>query len=113
MWANHVLNHSLTLVVKDITLKEAWSGVKQTIEYFQIFGCIRCVHILNVKRTKLEDIIMTCVLFEISSESKGHRLFNPVENKIIVINDVVFVKDKKWDWENCEDEEHLIWERKN
>ena len=34
MWVNHVLNRSPTLVVKDVTSKEAWSRVKPLVDYF-------------------------------------------------------------------------------
>ena len=36
------------------------------------------------KRNKLEDKSVTCVLFGVSSESKGYRMFDPTTNKIIV-----------------------------
>ena len=45
-----MLNRSPTLVVKDMTPKEAWSGVKPNVDYFQVFGCIGHVHVPNNKR---------------------------------------------------------------
>ena len=33
-WTMHVLNRSPMVVVKDMTPKEAWSGVKPNVDYF-------------------------------------------------------------------------------
>jgi hypothetical protein len=43
------------LAIKNITLKEAWSGIKPSVEHFRVFGCLAHVHVLDAKRTKLED----------------------------------------------------------
>nr|CAN69875.1 hypothetical protein VITISV_030610 [Vitis vinifera] len=39
-WTVHVLNRSPILGMKDMTLEEAWSGVKPNVDYFRVFGCI-------------------------------------------------------------------------
>ena len=44
-WTVHVLNKSPTLVVKDKTPKEMWSGVKPKVDYFRVFGCLAHVHV--------------------------------------------------------------------
>ncbi|KAH9743186.1 Integrase catalytic domain-containing protein [Citrus sinensis] len=38
-----------------MTPEEAWSGIKPSIEYFRVFGCISHVHVPDSKRTKLDD----------------------------------------------------------
>lgn len=80
-WQNHVLNMSPTLIVKDMTPEEAWTGRKPSIEHFRIFGCIGHVHVPDVKRTKLDDKRLKCVLLGFSSESKAFKMFDPVEKK--------------------------------
>ena len=89
------MNRSPILVVKDITPEEAWSGVKPSIDYFRVFGCAGHVHIPDAKRSKLEDKSVTCVLFGVSRESKGHRMFDLTTNKIIVSGNVAFEEDYK------------------
>jgi len=54
-WTVYILNRSPTLAIKNITLKEAWSGIKPSVEHFRVFGCLAHVHVLDAKRTKLED----------------------------------------------------------
>ena len=51
------------------------------------------VHILDAKRSKLEDKSVTCVLFGVNSESKGYTMFDPTTNKIIVNRNVAFEED--------------------
>ncbi|KAF2303408.1 hypothetical protein GH714_018049 [Hevea brasiliensis] len=63
----------------------------------------------DAKRKKLEDKSVSCVLFGISGESKGYRMFDPIAKKIIVSRDVIFDEDREWDWENFEDEADLDW----
>ena len=54
-WIVHVLNRSPTLVVKDKTPEEMWSGVKPKVDYLRVFGCLAHVHVPDQKRTKLDD----------------------------------------------------------
>jgi len=63
-----------------MTPEEAWSGEKPSVDYFRVFGCVRHVHIPDAKRNKLEDKSVSCVLFGVSSESKGYRMFDPIKN---------------------------------
>ena len=44
-WCVHILNRFPTTVVLNKPPEEAWSGVKPTVDYFQVFGCITHVHI--------------------------------------------------------------------
>lgn len=62
----YVLNRCLTLAVKNVTPKEAWSGVKPSVEYFKVFGCVSRVHVPDAKRTKLENKSFNCVLLGVS-----------------------------------------------
>jgi len=78
-WTIHILNRSPTLAVKDMTPEEAWSGEKSSVDYFRVFGCVGHVHIPDAKRNKLEDKSVSYVLFGVSSESKGYRIFDPVK----------------------------------
>ncbi|GAU27929.1 hypothetical protein TSUD_160240 [Trifolium subterraneum] len=76
-WATHVLNRSPT-----------------TSEY---------VHIPDNHRKKLDSKSIKCVHLGISHESKAYRLYNPIENKIVISRDCVFDESKSWNWDNCEE----------
>lgn len=65
-WTVYVLNRSPTLAVKEMTPKEMWSGEKPYVEHFRVFGCVGYVHVPDVKRTKLENKSVSCVLLGVS-----------------------------------------------
>jgi hypothetical protein len=78
----------------DITPHEAWSGTKPSVDHFRVFGCLAHVHVQEVKQSKLDNKSFVCVLLGMSEESKGYRLFDPLNKKIVVSKDVIFEKDK-------------------
>jgi hypothetical protein len=110
-WATYVINRCPTHAVKDFTPEEAWSGVKPSVHHFRIFGCIAHVHVPDVKRKKLDNKSIKCVLLGVSEESKAYKLYNPIDRKIIVSRDVIFEESKGWNWnkENTDKEvtEHV------
>ncbi|KAH7550267.1 hypothetical protein JRO89_XS13G0163300 [Xanthoceras sorbifolium] len=74
------------LAVKDVTPNEAWSGVKPSVDYFWVFGCIAHVHIPEARRTKLDSRSITYVLLGVNEESKGYRLFDPIAKRVVMID---------------------------
>ncbi|KAL6319939.1 hypothetical protein AAG906_037015 [Vitis piasezkii] len=95
----YVLNRCPTLAVKNVTLDEAWSGVKPSVDHFQAFGCIAHIHVPEEMRTKLDNRSITYVLLGVSEESKGYRLFDPIAKRVVVSRDVIFEEEKQWDWD--------------
>lgn len=89
-WSINVLNMCLTLVVKQITLEEAWLSRKPTVNHFRIFGCVTYTHVPDEKRKKLDDKGMRCVFLGVSEESKDYRLYNLITKKIVISRDVIF-----------------------
>ena len=106
-WTAHVLTRSPTLAVKDMTPKEAWSGVKPNVDYFQVFGCIGHVHVSDSKRKKLDNKSFQCVLLGMSEESKAYGLYDPESKKIVLSKDVVFKENECWDWGRSNEEARL------
>lgn len=97
-WTAHVINRSPTLVTKDKTPEEMWSGVKPKVDYFRVFGCLAHVHVPDQKRKKLDDKSIQCVFLGVSEESKAYRLLNPVTKIVTVSRDVIFEEEKGWNW---------------
>nr|XP_028948054.1 uncharacterized protein LOC114820894 [Malus domestica] len=54
---------------------------------------------LALKRVKLDDKSLKCILMGVSEESKAYRLFDPISQKIIISRDVVFEEDEQWNWD--------------
>ncbi|GKC58826.1 copia-type polyprotein [Tanacetum coccineum] len=115
-WCIHILNRSPTAALEDCTPEEKWSNRKPSVGYFRIFGCVVHVHIPKEKRKKLDNRSLKCVMFGVSEESKAYRLYDPVNNKIVISKDVVFEEEKAWPWNqgsvaaksdlNWEDDDH-------
>jgi hypothetical protein len=103
-WCVHVLNRSPTLAVQHSTPEEACNGMKPTVEYFRVFGCLAHVHVPDQRRIKLDDKSIQCVLLGVSDESKAYRLFDPISKEIIVSRDVVFEENKGWNWNMSREE---------
>jgi len=97
-WTNHVINRSFTKALKEMVLKERWSGLKSKVDYFRMFGSIAYVHVPEQKRTKLDDRSLKCVLLGLSEESKAYQLYDLIKKKIIISRDVIFEEDGKWNW---------------
>ena len=91
----HLLNISPTRAVQDITPFEAWKGMKPTVSYLRIFGCIPYS---MINRQKLDEKLVKCIFIGNSIESKAYNLFNPVNGRVIISRDVMFNEDAKWDW---------------
>lgn len=94
-WFVFVQNRSPTLIVKDKTPEEVWSGRKPSIHFFRVFGCIGHVHVPKALRKKLDNRSIKCVLLGVSEESKVYRLVDPLSKKIYIGRDVVFSEDGK------------------
>ncbi|XP_047159377.1 uncharacterized protein LOC124829844 [Vigna umbellata] len=105
-WTIYVLNRSPTLVVKDVTPQESWSGMKPSVAHFRVFGCVAHMHVLEARRTKLDNRSISCVLLGISEESKGYKLFDPIAKRIIVKIDDAKIDDVEID--ACENERNDI-----
>lgn len=69
------------------------------MKYFKVFGCIRHVHILDIKRKKLDNKSFKCVFLGVSEELKAFRMYDPESKKIVISRDVMFEEEEKWRWE--------------
>lgn len=80
-WEARILNRTLALYVKDMTLEEAWSGMKPLVHHLKVFGCMVFVHIPKVHRKKLDAKSVKCVHLGVSEEYKVYKLYDPIEKK--------------------------------
>ena len=69
-----------------------------------------------MKRTKLDNKSVKCILLGFSNESKGYKMYDPIEKKLHISRDVVFEEDKQWKWDNNTHEDEsteLEWKTDN
>lgn len=87
--------------------EECWSGIKPTVDYFRVWGCIGDVHVPDTKRSKLDDKSYKCVFLGYRDESKAYKLFNHITKKIVISRYVMFDKGENWNWGRSEEEVKL------
>ena len=63
-WMIYILNRSPTLAIKDMTPKEAWSGVKPLVDYFIVF---RCVDMFIFQMPRETNLKVKCNMFYLES----------------------------------------------
>ena len=66
-----------------------------------IFGSITYAHVLDQKQIKLDDKSEKYVFIGYDSSSKGYKLYNPSNEKVISSRDVVFDEESTWDWKKA------------
>ncbi|RDX95429.1 hypothetical protein CR513_22046, partial [Mucuna pruriens] len=89
--------------VKGQTPQEAWSGVKPKVDHLRVFGCIAYAHVPNQGRSKIDDKSVKHVFIGYDANSKGYKLYNPNNGKMIISKDVEFNEEEAWNWEKEED----------
>jgi hypothetical protein len=104
--AVYLRNRSPTISIWNITPQKAWSGHKPNISHLRVFGSMAYMHVPEQKRTKLDDRSEKLIFIGYDSSSKGYKLYNPTNGKIVVTRDGIFEEDKTWDWNVKEEEKH-------
>ncbi|KAJ7971537.1 Retrovirus-related Pol polyprotein from transposon TNT 1-94 [Quillaja saponaria] len=104
--AVYLSNRCPTKGVENQTPQEAWSGKKPNVSHLRIFGSIAYAHVPDQERSKLDDRSVKYVFIGYDSNSKGYKLYNPRNGKIIVSRDVEFNEDETWDWDVQEEENY-------
>lgn len=91
--AAYVINRSPTKSINYKTPEEMWTGVKPNIKNMRVFGCRAMVHIPKEKRLKWDNKAKELIFVGYCPESKGYRLYDKKEDKIIRSRDVVFLEE--------------------
>ncbi|KAK2968055.1 hypothetical protein RJ640_025499 [Escallonia rubra] len=90
------------------TPQEAWSGFKPSVSHLKVFGSIAYVHVPDQQRKKLDDKSEKFIFIGYSQESKGYKLYNPIDKKMKVSRDVTFDEKSSWDWTDQDKEQYTF-----
>ncbi|TYK18164.1 copia-type polyprotein [Cucumis melo var. makuwa] len=82
--AVYLSNRSSTRSLCNKTPQQAWIGRKPSIGHLRIFGCMAYAHILDQKRSKLDDKSEKYVFVGYDASSKDYKLYDPVTKKTIL-----------------------------
>lgn len=91
--AAYVINHSPTKSINYKTPEEMWTGIKPNVQHLRIFGCPAMMHIPKEKRLKWDCKSKELIFVGYCPESKGYRLYDKREGKIVRSRDVVFLEE--------------------
>lgn len=83
----------MTNSLEGISLEEAWTGRKQTIQHLRAFGSIAYRHIPQEKRRKFYDKSKKCILVGYDDSSKAYQLYDTKTNKLHISRDVKFKEE--------------------
>jgi hypothetical protein len=99
MWAEasmttmYVQNMSPHEIMKNMTPKEAFTGVKPEVRQLRIFGCPIYFHVPKEKRTKLDSSGRKGTFVGYNESSKAYRIYIPGQRQIEVSRDVTFEEE--------------------
>ena len=61
-----------------------------------MFGCVAYAHVSKEKRKKLDEKGVKCIFIGYNLESKAYILYDPLNNKMILLRDVEFLENQSW-----------------
>ena len=65
----------------------------------RIFGSIAYAHVPHQGISKIDDRSVKHVFVGYDASSKGYKLYNPSNNKVVVSRDGEFDEETSWNWE--------------
>jgi hypothetical protein len=86
--AVYIQNRCPHVFLNNRTPQELWSGHKPNVAHLKVFGSIAYGKISDPKRTKLEDKSKKYVFIRYSEKSKSYKLYDPIENKLVISRNV-------------------------
>ena len=98
------MNRAPTKCLNGKTPYEAWFSRKPGVKHLHVFGCRAFAKKLGPGISKLSDRSILGVFFGCESGTKGYRIFDPVNNRLMVSRDVIFDEQTAWNWEEKNDE---------
>ena len=85
------------------TLFEVWYGKKPKVSHLRMFGSDPYAHVPRHERTKFDMKTHKCIMVGYGDVTKGYRLYDATEGKIIYSRDVQFNENIKECQQNKQD----------
>jgi len=86
----YIVNLSLTSTLEKMTPYEGWYEKSPNVNHFKVFGCLAYLHVPHQNRKKLDVKSDLCIFIWYSATSKSYKLYNSLNNKLIVSRDIIF-----------------------
>ncbi|CAG9133521.1 unnamed protein product [Plutella xylostella] len=93
--AIYLKNRVPTQALQNRIPEELWTKKKVNLSHLRVFGCEAHVLVPKEKRLKLDSKTQNCIFVGYATESKGYRLIDPQNPRVIIIaRDVAFIEEK-------------------
>lgn len=86
----YLQNRSPHRILNNMTLEEAFTGKKPSVDHLRIFGCPMYIHIPKDKRKKLDPTSLRGIFVGYSASSKAYIIYIKEDNRIEVSRYVIF-----------------------
>jgi len=83
---------------------EVWHGKKPKVNYLRVFGSDAYAHVPRDERTKFDTKTRKCIMVGYGNVTKGYRLYDATERKIVHSRDVQFNENIKQCRQNTQDD---------
>ena len=100
--AVYLKNRCPTKAVQGKTPYEALHGEKPRIDHIRVLGCDAYAHIPSDKRGELDTKARKCVFIGYGEETKGYRLYDAEERKVLYSRNVQFNETAKYRLFRCQ-----------
>ncbi|MCO5590763.1 hypothetical protein L7F22_044738 [Adiantum nelumboides] len=91
-----IMNRTPTIAIHEISPYERLYGIKATVSYMKVFGCVCYVHVPNEARKKMEPKAIKCIFLGYPIEKKGYKCYDPTTRQVYVSRDVRFCEHEPW-----------------
>ncbi|MCO5574723.1 hypothetical protein L7F22_028513 [Adiantum nelumboides] len=92
----HIMNRTPTAAIHEISPYERLYGIKPTVSYMKVFGCVCYVHVPNEARKKMEPKAMKCIFLGYLVKKKDYKCYDPTTRQVYVSRDVRFCEHEPW-----------------
>ncbi|MCO5587815.1 hypothetical protein L7F22_041767 [Adiantum nelumboides] len=92
----HIMNQTPTAAIHEISPYERLYGIKPTLSYMKVFGCVCYVHVPNEARKKMEPKALERIFLGYPIEKKGYKCYDPTTRQVYVSRDVIFCEHEPW-----------------
>ena len=77
--------------------EEVWSGKRPSVSHLKVFGSIFYKHVSDGRRRNPDDNSEPMILVRYHKNGV-YRLFNPINQKIMMTQDIVIDENSTWGW---------------
>ena len=94
MTAAYIHNRLVHSTTNGKTPMELWSAVKPDVSHMRVFGCVCYAHVPHSRRRKTGPQSVKCLFIGYSRHSKGYRLYDVEQRRVIESRDVIFSENE-------------------